>query len=139
MPDNKEKSKRIASYLESLSGSSAESLLSSISDDNKALEGIGNRELNRTRSAMEKVFVGKEVDEDEVYGLEKVIHLDIRPSRLIQDGRFNTFEGDFRYLSENDAVKENIRKAINAVGRIDIPNRDARDRYAGSGFVVGRN
>ena len=136
-----ERNRRLVEYLDTITGEkSTESLLSNIADDNLSLEGLSSRNISKTKNALEKALAGRSLDEEEQFGLEKVIDLDFRPSHLIKQGWFTTFEGEeFRYLSEVDEVKNRIRTAIQAVGRIDIPRPSNLDKYCGTGFIIGKN
>ena len=136
-----ERSKRLAKYIDTITGENdSESLLSGFALDTASLTGFSNHDLERATEAANLVLGGHVIDsEDAAIALERVIHLEGRPSRLIQEDWFDSFGGDFRYLTVRDRAKQAIRNTIRAVGRIDLPGRQGQDVYGGTGFIIGEH
>lgn len=140
MADLTERSARLAKYINTITGGDVESILTQFAPDTTSLKELSGPDLEAAATAAKSLTAGDVIDsEEKADALERVIHLEGRPSRLVQDNWFKGFEGDFRYLTVNDAPSDHIRRVIKAVGRIDLPDRQGRDTYAGTGFIVGKN
>jgi endonuclease G len=133
------RAERLAAYLRSISGSSAtESLLSEYTPSSIEAAGASKSESQRVANVLRKVLKGdKELSVDDVIRTEAIVHKTKRPSRLIKNGWFDSFVGEFEYLTSVAEISKHIKAAVPSIGRIDLPKHPLK--YGGTGFVVGKN
>ena len=133
-----ERAKRLAEYSQTIAGDGPlESVYSDFSQDTVGLESVPQIRLQKAADAVKRSTEGVELTADDLVAAEAIIHRTKRPSHLIQNGWFESFTGDFRYLTEDKTVSYRLRAAIPSVGRIDLLQRPTT--YGGTGFIVGKN
>ncbi|MDZ4849725.1 MAG: DNA/RNA non-specific endonuclease [Pirellulaceae bacterium] len=135
----KQRADRLAAYLRTISGGTTnESILAEFSQATNAVDGLDKRATLKANEAIRKSMQGTgQLSHDDLFRAEAIVHKTKRPSHLISDGSFDPFPDEFGYLTEDDAAMKSIKKAIPAVGRIDLPLSSMK--YGGTGFVVGKN
>ena len=138
MPDKKlnARVKRLAEYLESISGDSPVEGVFDFSRDDTAIEGVTSRSLKKAADVAIRASRGGKVSTQDLYHAEAIVHRTKRPSHKIEDGKFLPFPGEFGYLSKKGSIRKKLRSSFGSIGRIDIPERST---YGGTGFVVGKN
>lgn len=127
--------KRLAEYLESISGDSTVEGVFDFSRD-EALEGVTSRSLKKAADVAVRASRGGKVSAQDLYHAEAIVHRTKRPSHIIEDGKFSPFPGEFGYLTKRGSIRKGLASAFKSIGRIDIPERST---YGGTGFVVGHN
>ena len=127
--------KRLAEYLESISGDSPVEGVFDFSRD-EALEGVTSRSLKKAADVAVRASRGGKVSAQDLYHAEAIVHRTKRPSHKIEDGKFSPFPGEFGYLTKRGSIRKGLASAFKSIGRIDIPERST---YGGTGFVVGHN
>lgn len=135
----KMRAERLAAYLRSISGSSStESLLSEYTPASIEAAGVSKSESQRVANVLRKALKGdRELSVDDVIRTEAIVHKTKRPSRLIKNGWFDSFVGEFEYLTSVAEISKHIKDAVPSIGRIDLPKHPLK--YGGTGFVVGKN
>jgi endonuclease G, mitochondrial len=133
---NEERARRLSEYIKAINGdTTTEEILDSIGDDD-GLEGVPSRRVKQATDAAMRTFRGQKPSEEGLYHLEAIVHKKGRPSHLIQDNKFDPFPGEFKYLTDDQAVRKRLVSTLPAIGRIDITDQNT---YGGTGFVVGKN
>ncbi len=138
MPDNnlESRAQRLSEYLESIAGDIPVEEFVEVDQDDTALEGVSKRSLKKAADAAIRSSRGGRLSADDLFHAEAIVHRTKRPSHRIENGKFDPFPGEFRYLSKNRSVRKRISDTFEAIGRVDIPERST---YGGTGFVVGNN
>ena len=131
-----QRAKRLAEYIESISGDQPAEEFMQVVDDDPALEALSKREVRKSTDAVERALQGSKLSAQDLFHAEAIVHKTKRPSHKIEDSKFDPFSGEFRYLTKNSGVRKNIQRTFSAIGRIDLPDRST---YGGTGFVVGKN
>lgn len=132
----KARAKRLADYLESISGETPLEEFVEFSQHDLALEGVSRRGVKQATDAAVRAVRGVALTAEDLYHTEAIVHRTKRPSHKIEDGKFAPFPDDFRHLSSDRSIKKKIRATFSSIGRIDLPERTT---YGGTGFVVGEN
>lgn len=133
---SEERARRLAEYIKAINGNtSTEELLDTIGVDDE-LEGVTSRRVKQATDAAMRTFRGQKPTEEGLYHLEAIVHTKGRPSHLIRDNKFDPFPGEFKYLTDDPAVRKRIVSTFPAIGRIDITDQNT---YGGTGFVVGKD
>ncbi|MDF3886682.1 DNA/RNA non-specific endonuclease [Cupriavidus basilensis] len=88
------------------------------------------------RQLLEKLALRRPLDAREQYKVEAIIIPDKRPAIDIRKGDFEVSHPLWRHWNEPE-IKVPVRRAIQSVGRIELPGHP-RLPYGGTGFVVGR-
>lgn len=132
----KARAKRLADYLESISGDTPVEEYVEFSQDDSALEGVSRRRVKKATDAAVRAMRGAAVSASDLFHTEAIVHRTKRPSHKIEGGKFDPFPSDFSHLSSRSSIRNNIRSTFSSIGRIDLPERST---YGGTGFVVGKN
>ncbi|CAA2105425.1 hypothetical protein MBUL_03186 [Methylobacterium bullatum] len=106
----------------------------------ESMGGEVSREVpvDLVREGVHAVERGHEPTEDEVGSMEAIIYADLRPAADVIDGRFTFTHPLWVHLTNDDATRQRIEKAMPSIGRIELPGQ-TRLPYGGTGFVVGPN
>ena len=102
------------------------------------LKAVASDELAAAaRSAVEKLAQGnRDLSRLEMFATEAIIIPDKRPAFEIVNGDFVADHELWRDLTGDANIHGQLRKAIPAVGRIELPGQ-TQIPYGGTGFVVG--
>lgn len=131
---------RLKSYLDRILP--AASPLEALAEDRSGLESLAERKAlpksraDMARNAVQKASTGKALTPPEQFALEAIIIPDQRPAIDIVDGDYAVSHPFWTHFVTDPAIHANIRRAIPAIGRIELPNHPSLP-YGGTGFVVG--
>jgi hypothetical protein len=129
-PQPGDKGPRPVSYEPGLSFPDELDLGFPVPEEPEPLLMAGRRGLTKIRTAGDSRPV---LTQDEMDGLEAIIHLEGRPSILIKNGRFAPPPVEWAILEHHRAT---IEQVIPSVGRIEVPGHPDHD-WVGTGFLVG--
>ena len=121
-----QRARRLAGYLETISGDTPAEEYFQIADDEPALETLSKRDVRRSANALEKAVRGNELSALETVHAEAIIHKTRRPSHKIESNKFDPFSGEFHFLTKNIGVHKDIQQTFSAIGRIDFARRVSR-------------
>ena len=91
----------------------------------------------KAESGLEKVLADREreVDDDELRGLEAIVMPKGRPVAFIRNGSYDSLPDPWTHLNPA-AARGRIEPLFASVGRVELPN-SLRVPYGGTAFVVG--
>jgi len=125
-------------FLQRIAGPGA---LESLESDASAIERlmpartIPDELLPATLGAATKIATGEQMTPAEQFALEAIIIPDKRPAVDILNGDFQVVHPLWTGFN-SDPIKQNIKKTIPSIGRIELPHHPTLP-YGGTGFVVG--
>lgn len=106
------------------------------------LESVGEIELEPTpeaaASALEKIALGRDLDQLEQTSLEAIVLPRERPVVFIEDGTFGEPESPWEHFGTDRKLRQNIERAIQSIGRVELPTNPSIP-FGGTAFVVGEN
>ncbi|QGJ71790.1 DNA/RNA non-specific endonuclease [Planctomycetales bacterium 10988] len=97
MNDNltlEQRAKRLAKYIESISGYQPAEEFMQIVDNDPALEALSKREVRKSADAVERALQGSKLSAQDLFQAEATVHKTKRPSHKIQDNKFAPFFGE---------------------------------------------
>jgi endonuclease G len=94
-----------------------------------------DRELNEAAEGLRTIAEGRELTDEQAFGLEAIVLPKYRPVVDIVRDDFGEPPSPWTHLASGDA-KGHLQMAIPSIGRVEVPGHP-RLPYAGTAFVVG--
>jgi endonuclease G len=132
---------RVAKYISRVAHakSRAETLLEAARGGAPTLEGVGvDPRQQLAQEGVKQILRGQLPTQDQTAVIEAIILPKIRPVLDVVDGDFRTDHPLWDKLNNDQPLRNRLRRAIPAIGRIELPGHPDLP-YGGTGFVVGKN
>jgi endonuclease G, mitochondrial len=136
--DSSDRIEAVKSYAQWIAPGGGVESLSSVDPAKREVrrpEWATDEEMERAVEGAARLDAGQELDPEHAVAVEAIILPQERPVMDVVGGTFEAPGPPFEDLATG-RTRENIDKAIPAVGRIDLPDQPSLP-YGGTGFVVG--